>query len=61
MPEVTIKFDPQTKNISVSVPSDNLLALGMLEFAKIYVASKIEFGGDSPIVLFKGNLPKGPQ
>lgn len=44
MIEVKVTFDPQTKQVGISVPKDNILALGLIAMAQSYVNTRIDWG-----------------
>lgn len=63
--EVRVLFDTSSGNIQCSLPPDAIIALGMLEFAKVevfkrYIGAKPE---ESKILTLPpgASLPKGPQ
>lgn len=63
--EMTIQFDPETQAVSLSVPSDNVLALGLCGMLQAYINNRIQWGepkSNSGIIPFRGTLPPiGPQ
>ncbi len=61
--EVKITFDPQTHQLNVTTPPDNVLALGMIAVAQAYVFSKFKWNEDPPkhILPFRGPIPPAPS
>jgi hypothetical protein len=57
--EMKISFDPETGSVSVSAPSDNMLAFGMIGFLQSYILNRVNWGQDkqNKIIPFGGPIP----